>query len=83
MLKEERLQEEEKRIKLIVDLTAAILMREQISREEALDLVRATKKKILQLFPDKEAIYDLIYKPRLERLLRAFVRREFLSVSKN
>lgn len=86
MATKEEIREEEERMRLlktIVDLTAAVLVQGQVSREEALDLVRATKKKVLQLFPDKEAVYDLIYKPRFERILREFVRREFLSISKN
>lgn len=86
MATQEEIREEEERMRLlktIVDLTAAVLVQGQVSREEALDLVRATKKKVLQLFPDKEAVYDLIYKPRFERILREFVRREFLSISKN
>lgn len=82
----EEIGEEEERMRLlktVVDLTAAVLAQGQLSRDEALDLVKATKKKVLQLFPDKEAVYDLIYKPRFERLLRDCVWREFLSISKN
>jgi hypothetical protein len=75
----EILEEERKMrfLRTIVDLTAAILKQQPLSREEGLQLVEATKKKVLQLFPDKEAVYDLIYKPRFERLLQEFVwRRE-------
>ena len=86
MATEEELRDEERRMQLlriIVDLTALVLVRGRISRAEALNLVRATRKKVLQLFPDKEEVYDLIYKPRFERLLREFVRREILTPSKN
>ena len=33
------------------------------------DLVASTKRAALNLFPDKELAYDLIYKPRLQRLM--------------
>ena len=82
----DQIREEEERIKLlrtIVDLTTAVLVQGQISRKEALDLIQATKRKVLSLFPDKEATYDLIYKPRFERLLREYIWREFLFISKN
>jgi hypothetical protein len=37
--------------------------------EEASELVAATRKYALRLFPDKALTYDLIYKPRFQRLL--------------
>ena len=37
--------------------------------EEASELVASTKRAALNLFPDKELAYDLIYKPRLQRLM--------------
>jgi hypothetical protein len=82
----EEIREENRRmriLRIIVDLTTMILMQGDISRQEALELVRVTKQKILQLFPDKEATYDLIYKPRFERLLRQFVWREISTFSEN
>ena len=41
----------------------------RISVEEASDLVASTKRAALNLFADKELAYDLIYKPRLQRLM--------------
>lgn len=86
MATSEEIRKENERMRLlktIVDLTTAILEQGQVSREEAVDLVQATKRKVLQLFPDKEAVYDLVYKPRFEKILREFVWREFLSISDN
>jgi hypothetical protein len=37
--------------------------------EEASKLVADAKRAALAMFPDKELAYDLIYKPRLQRLL--------------
>jgi hypothetical protein len=82
----EEIREENRRmriLRILVDLTTVILMQGDVSRQEALDLIQATKQKILQLFPDKEATYDLIYKPRFERLLRQFVWREISTLSDN
>jgi len=38
--------------------------------EEASELIANSKRAALAMFPDKELAYDLIYKPRLQRLLR-------------
>ena len=84
MVTPEEIFEEEKKmrfLKTVVDLTAAVLRGGQISREEAVDIVRATKKKVLEIFPEKEATYDLIYKPRFERLLQGFFFKESHSIS--
>jgi hypothetical protein len=82
----EEIREENRRmriLRILVDLTTVILMQGNVTRQEALDLVQSTKKRILQLFPDKEATYNLIYKPRFERLLRQFVWREMSAFSEN
>ena len=60
-------------LRTTVDLTAAVLAQGRLSRAEAEDLVAATRRRVLQLFPDKESTYDLILAPRLARLLREFV----------
>jgi hypothetical protein len=38
--------------------------------EQASELVANTKRAALAMFPDKEFAYDIIYKPRLQRLMR-------------
>jgi hypothetical protein len=38
--------------------------------EEASEMVADAKRAALAMFPDKELAYDLIYKPRLQRLMR-------------
>jgi hypothetical protein len=69
----ERLIEEEekkmKHLKFIVDLTQAILMQANLSIEEAIEIVNQTKRAILNLFPDKESTYELIYAPRFRRII--------------
>jgi hypothetical protein len=72
----EQIQEEHRRIRYlrtIVDLTANVIMQTHLSRAEAERLVEATRRQVLQLFPGKELAYDIIYRPRFERLISEFV----------
>ena len=59
-----------RRLRLVVDLVTSVILQSEIPIEEAAELVAATRRYALRLFPDKEATYDLIYKPRFQRLLR-------------
>ena len=56
-------------LRTVVDLTTAILRYGNISMPEALQLLKATKKHVLNIFPDKEETYDLIYTPRCKRII--------------
>ncbi len=66
--------EEEKRrlrqLRLIVDFTAQMLYQADISIPEMLELVEATKKTVLHLFPGKEFQFELIYRPRFNRIIQ-------------
>ena len=62
-----------RRLRTVVDLTTAVLMQGRLTPEEALEVVAAARVRALELFPDKEATYDLILAPRFERLMREFV----------
>src|SRR4030043_1057801 len=71
-MREEPIKEEEKnmkRLRLIVDLTEAVIMQSDLTLQEVLDLMKNTKKVALKLFPDKEFVYDLIYTPRFQRII--------------
>jgi predicted deacetylase len=59
-----------RRLRIIVDLTAAVLAQEKLTVDEALDLVNATRRTVLHLFPGKERTYDLIYAKRFARIMR-------------
>ncbi len=69
----EKLIEEEKnmrRLRLIVDLAQAVLMQQaDLTLREAFDIMRNTKKAALNLFPDKEHVYDLIYASRFRKII--------------
>ena len=58
-----------RRLQMVVDLVTNVLRQSEVSVEEASELVAATRQFALRLFPDKELTYDLIYKPRFQRLL--------------
>jgi hypothetical protein len=66
------LQEEEKRLRrlrLVVDLSQAVLMQSDLTLREAFDIMNNTKKAAMALFPDKESVYELVYAPRLKRII--------------
>jgi hypothetical protein len=50
-------------------VTSVISQDPQMTLEEASELVANAKRAALNLFPDKELAYDLIYKPKLQRIL--------------
>jgi len=68
----EELKDEERRVRqlrLAVGLTMSTISQTNVSFEEASQMVTATRRFALRLFPGKELAFDLIYQPRLRRLL--------------
>lgn len=61
-----------RQLRMVVDLTTAVLMQGRLSRREAEDLIAATRRRALELFPDKQEAYELILAPRFARLLDEF-----------
>lgn len=59
-----------RRARLMVDLACSLLAQQDLSRMEMINLVRATRHTVLNLFPGKDETFDLIYKPRLERIMK-------------
>ena len=59
-----------RQVRLLVDITSSMLIQADITLPEMLNLVSSTKKRILELFPDKESTFNLIYKPRFDRIIR-------------
>lgn len=66
LLAEERML---RRLRRAMDVAAALLQQVDLSLEEARDVVQHAKRTALQLFPDKEKTFDLIYGPRFRRIL--------------
>ena len=58
-----------RRLQFVVDLVMSVLRQSEMPVEEAAELVAATRRFALTLFPDKAKTYDLIYQPRFQRLL--------------
>jgi hypothetical protein len=58
-----------RRLQIVVGLVTNVIRQSDLPVEEALELVANARQFALQLFPDKESTYDLIYQPRFRRLL--------------
>jgi hypothetical protein len=65
------LAEEQKlrRLRRAMDIAATLLWQVDLTLEEARDVVNHAKHTALQLFPDKEETFDLIYGSRFRRIL--------------
>jgi len=70
---EAALQEEQHRIRrmrLLVDVTVQVLSEdEKLTFCEALRLIEAARTAVLRLFPDKDDTFNLVIRPRLERIV--------------
>ena len=58
-----------RRLRRAMDVAAALLCRVNLTVEEAQDVIGHAKDVTLQLFPDKEATFGLIYGSRFRRIL--------------
>jgi hypothetical protein len=59
-------------LRVTVDLAASVIGQGRLPRAEADALVAATRRRVLALFPDKAATFDLVLAPRFARLLDEF-----------
>ena len=70
----EELQEESRKIRrlqIMVNMVTQVIAQDtSLTVEEASEMVAATRKAALLMFPDKELAFNLIYWPRLQRLMR-------------
>ncbi|MGH2520552.1 MAG: hypothetical protein ACRDF8_12155 [Chloroflexota bacterium] len=71
---EESLAEDERRrlrrLQLMMQMATAVLAQSELTIEEAADLVAGTRRAALALFPGKELAFDLLYRPRLQRIIQ-------------
>lgn len=68
----EEIAEEQKRInrlRLLVNLTMSIIMQSDIPLSEAQQMVEGLKRHAVALFPGKEETFELIYRPRFNRVI--------------
>jgi len=60
-----------RRLQLMISMVISVLSQDpNLTLKEASELAAGAKRAALAMFPDKELAYDLLYKPRLQRLIR-------------
>ncbi len=58
-----------RRLRIVVNLALSIIAQGEVPIEEAHHMVAATRRLASELFPGKEGVYDLIYRPKFQRLI--------------
>lgn len=59
-----------RRLQVMIGMVMSVISQDpNLTLEEASELVAGAKRAALAMFPDKELAYDLLYKPRLQRLM--------------
>jgi len=59
-----------RRLQLMMDMVLSVLSQDpDLTRTEALEMAANCKAAALAMFPDKELAFDLIYRPRLQRVI--------------
>src|SRR5213082_921475 len=60
-----------RRLQIMISMVMSVIGQDpNLTLEEASELAAGAKRAALAMFPDKELAYDLLYKPRLQRLIR-------------
>jgi hypothetical protein len=60
-----------RRLQLMISMVMSVIGQDpNLTLQEASELAAGAKKAALAMFPDKELAFDLLYKPRLQRLIR-------------
>ncbi len=59
-----------RRLQMMISMVMSVIGQyPNLTLEEASELAAGAKRAALAMFPDKELAYDIIYKPRLQRLM--------------
>jgi len=59
-----------RRLQMMMGMVMSVISQDaNLTVEEAAELAAGAKRAALAMFPDKELAYDLLYKPRLQRLM--------------
>jgi hypothetical protein len=59
-----------RRLQIMMSMVSSVICQDpSLTVEEASELAAGAKRAALAMFPDKELAYDLLYKPRLQRLM--------------
>jgi hypothetical protein len=59
-----------RRLQIMMSMVSSVISQDpSLTVEEASELAAGAKRAALAMFPDKELAYDLLYKPRLQRIM--------------
>jgi hypothetical protein len=59
-----------RRLQIMMSMVMSVISQDaDLSVEQASELAANAKRAALAMFPDKEFAYDILYKPRLQRLM--------------
>lgn len=70
---EEQIEEQKliRRLQMMMNMVMQVIAQDRsLSVEEASQMIADSRKAALAMFPGKELAYDLIWKPRFQRLMR-------------
>ena len=60
-----------RRLQVMISMVMSVIGQDpNLTLDEASELAAGAKRAALAMFPDKELAFDLIYRPRLQRLIR-------------
>jgi len=71
--RDEQMEERRKirRLQLMMDMVMSVIGQDpNLTVDEAAEMVADSRRAALAMFPDKELAFNLLYKPRLQRLMR-------------
>ena len=63
-----------RRLRIVVHLSLSLIAQGNVPFEEAQEIAAATRRMALTLFPGKENVYDLIFQPKFQQLIREVYR---------
>ncbi len=59
-----------RRLQVMISMVMSVISQDpDLTVEEASEMAANAKRAALAMFPDKELAYDILYKPRLQRLM--------------
>lgn len=58
-----------RRLRIVVHLSLSLIAQGNLPFEEAQEIAAATRRMALALFPGKEEVYDLIFRPKFQQLI--------------
>jgi hypothetical protein len=63
-----------RKVRQLVDIATSLIMQSGMTRHDAENLAAAVRERILDLFPDGEQTYEIIYASRFRRIIDEFSR---------